>query len=268
MKRKKSNSNHAIIGIVLIVIALIILIMIGKMYATVTSERDLINKENFCSSELKESTVILIDHSDKLNAVQKASLQARLWDIAESMPKNSSQIRIFSVDKVKENLLVPELEICNPGSEKEISQLTENKKIVRKQYEEKFKQHLDEILNNILNQESVSQSPIIEAVQSVSVTSFIGEKNKPVKKKLILVSDLLQHTTDFSVYNGVMDFESYKQTEHWRSTKSDLSDVEVEIFFLHRSEDAKLQTTKLRDFWIQFFESQGAKVTRFLPIEG
>ena len=108
----------------------------------------------------------------------------------------------------------------------------------------------------------------MEAVQSVAVTSFIGEKNKRINKKLILVSDLLQHTSDFSVYGGVIDFERYKSSNHWKSVKSDLNDVEVELYFLHRDEESKLQNSHLRDFWIDFFEGQGAKVTRFLPIEG
>jgi hypothetical protein len=267
-KLKKSRSNHNIVASGLIIAALTILGIIFKTYFSVTSERGSINKENFCAEEIKEMTVVVIDHSDKLNTIQKAALQARLWDIVENMPKNYFQIRIFSADKISENVLTPELVLCNPGSEKEMSRFTENQKIVRKQYEEKFKKHLDEILNGILNKDSASQSPIMEAVQSVAVTSFIGERNKHIQKKLILVSDLLQHTANFSLYNGGTDFENYKTSNHWKSVKSDLNDVEVELYFLHRDEDAKLQNSKLREFWIQFFENQGAKVTRFLPIEG
>jgi hypothetical protein len=70
------------------------------------------------------------------------------------------------------------------------------------------------------------------------------------------------------VYGGVIDFERYKSGNHWKSVKSDLNDVEVELYFLHRDEESKLQNSNLRDFWIDFFEGQGAKVTRFLPIEG
>ena len=267
-KSKKSHSNHSLIAIVILIITLTIFGVIGTMYFAATSDRGAINKESFCAHDLKESIIILIDHSDKLSVIQKAALQTRLWDIVENLPKNYSQIKIFSADKINENVLAPELVLCNPGSEKEMSRFTENQKIVRKHYEEKFKKQLDEILNAILNKESSSQSPIMEAVQSVAVTSFIGEKNKRIKKKLILVSDLLQHTSDFSVYGGVIDFERYKSGNHWKSVKSDLNDVEVELYFLHRDEESKLQNSHLRDFWIDFFEGQGAKVTRFLPIEG
>ena len=267
-KKKSTKRPDALIGISLIAVAIVIFVGIFIAQNNAIEKKSLINKENFCAHELKESTTILIDHSDKLNAIQRAGLQARLWDIVENLPKNSHQIKIFSVDKVKENVLTPEVVLCNPGSEKEMGKYSENEKMVRKQYEEKFKKHLDETLNGILSEESASQSPIMEAVQSVAVTSFIGEKSKKIKKKLILVSDLLEHTSNFSVYGGVIVFEKYQTEEHWKSVKSDLNDVEVEIYFLHRDGELKLQNGKLRDFWIQFFENQGAKVIRFLPIEG
>lgn len=253
---------------IILSIAAVIVITVAVTYKTTVAEREKINKDNFCAEDLKEVTVVLIDHTDKLNTIQKSSLETRLLDLANELPKNYHEIKVFSVDKVTDKVLTPEIDLCNPGSKKEMNEYTENKKIVQKQYEDRFKNHLNEILDRIFNASSANQSPIMEALQSVSVTSFIGEKNNNVHKKLILVSDLLQHTSEFSLYHGIIDFSEYKKTDHWKSTKSDLSGVDVEIFFLHRNGDSSLQNSKLMDFWMHFFEQQGARVTRFLPIEG
>jgi len=264
----KGGSNSNITAIALIAMAVLIIGFFAVSFSKEQSKSSLINKDNFCANNLEKLTVIIIDATDKLSLIQKASLKTRLWEIANNLEKNTHKIQIFSVDKIIDKILEPSIDLCNPGSALEANQLTENKKIIQKRYEEKFKNNLDIILDNVLNRDSLNQSPIMESIQSVAITSFIPLTNKAINKKLILVTDLLQNTPKFSAYKNSYDFTQYKESEHWKHVKSDLENVDVELFFLHRENTGKIQTPKLRDFWMEFFSAQGASVSRFLPIEG
>lgn len=108
----------------------------------------------------------------------------------------------------------------------------------------------------------------MESLQSVAVTSFVGEDGGVATKTLILVSDLLEHTEKFSLYKKIPDFEAYKESPHWRSVKADLSDVDVEIFTLRRDGLDLLQNNKLLGFWMKSFVNQGAHIRRTIQIEG
>lgn len=224
--------------------------------------------QSFCRMDaLPEMTAVVIDHTDKISTVQKASLERRLWDVANSLEKNGA-IQFFSVEKVGDRVLEPGVNLCNPGSEKEVNEWSGNKRLARKHYEEKFASILKERLERILTATTAATSPVMEAVQSVVVTSFIGEANNARKKRLILVTDLLEHTPGFSIYKGVPDFDDYRRGTHWPSVKADMSGIDIEIFVLNRPGAEQLQKRPLQEFWYSYFKQQGAGKVEFTPVEG
>ncbi len=86
------------------------------------------------------------------------------------------------------------------------------------------------------------------------------------RSKIVLVSDLLEHTGEFSFIGEFQNLPDIKRS-HIGKSKSGYVRIEVTIFFLHR-EGKKLQTSALRNFWREYLRGQGASVTRFVPIEG
>lgn len=235
-------------------------------FTAAKSEADKIDHDNFChKDQLPEIVAVLIDHTDSLNTIQKASLETRLWDLAGGVAKNGA-IRFFSVDNVSNATLEPNFTLCNPGSEKEVSEFTGNKRQARKRYKEKFANIIQKNLDDILTAKTADESPIMEAVQSVTVTSFLGEKNRSPVKKLILISDLLEHTSKFSLYNGIPDFEDYSKSDHWNAVKANMQGIDIQILYLNRGNDH--QNAKLKVFWQMYFLEQGAREVNFSPIEG
>lgn len=273
-KRKRNSYNkdglsrETLIAVFISAVAVFLIVGLVVINNQATSASDQIDRATYCRKDgAQEITVILIDHTDKINATQHAALEKRLWDVANGITKNSV-IKVFDVDKITDHVLLPDIDLCNPGDETSVNELTGNKELAKKHYEKKFKEPMNQMLERIFNSNTADESPIMESLQSVVVTSFIGNTNKAAKKKLILVSDLLQYNKNFSLYKEVPDFEVYKDSPHWKSVKSDMNGVEVEIFFLRRDGADSIQTTQLRNFWVKFFEGQGAIVNRFLPIEG
>jgi hypothetical protein len=254
-------------AIIILVVALVLLGGFLTTYFLAKEDASHISQD-FCRADpMPEMTAVVIDHTDKINTIQKADLERRLWDIANNLDKNG-KIQFFSVEKVGNSVLQPGLSLCNPGSEKEVSEWSGNKRLARKHYEEKFASLLKEKLEDILNAPTATTSPIMEATQSVVVTAFTGNSNTANKKKLVLVSDLLEHADGFSVYKGAPDFDDYRKGGHWSSVRADMSGIEVVILFLNRPGAENIQKRNLQKFWMDYFYEQGAKDVKFLLISG
>lgn len=259
------------LAVVLSILALVILGSFIAAYVTKSKEASNISRDAetaYCRKDvLPESTVIVIDHTDSINPTQKASLERRLWDVASNVEKNGS-IRFYSVDANDHEILNAEFELCNPGSEKDVSDWDGNKRLAHKRYEKLFSGIVKEKMDGILSADTASRSPIMKSVQAAVVNSFIGGENKAVKKRLVLVSDLLEHSSDFSLYGNAPDFETFRKGNYWPSVKADMKDVEVTIFWLNRKGSEKFQKPQLKTFWQMYFIEQGASKVRFIPIEG
>lgn len=236
------------------------LILIGGVFAlnaTFEGERKKIGQD-FCRKDsVPEITAILIDHTDELTPIQQASLKTHLTDIAMSVKKNG-MLQIYSVASIKKSVLRAEFSLCNPGDSEDLeNKISRRASTVRSNYEDTFVKGLENELNKTMTASGATESPIMESIQSVLTTAFTGEAKKAAKKKLIVVSDLLEHTSELSFFSSIPDFESYKKTTHWRNMKSDMGAVDVQLFLIRRN---KGQTNDLIPFWERFFESQGASV--------
>jgi len=269
--KKNRNNDEEIPWLIVVPVGITIVLTVAMFLAFYYSKKavvDNIDKETFCEKEnIKQKTIILIDTSDKLNPIQKTSLNERLWNYVSNLDKNNHQILIFSVENIRDKNMEPILKICNPGDEKNANSLFENKKIIRINFEKNFKNKIDDIFSELLNKESSQNSPIMESIQSIAVSNFISNNN-PQKNRIIIISDLLQNTENFSFYKGNYDFEKFERGNNFRFLKADFNNAEIELYFLNRKKDINLQNEKLRDFWIKYFQIQNATVTRFLPIEG
>ncbi len=262
------SSDDSHLSAYLIICIIIILISGGTYLYYNDSQVKKHIDQNFCSIDhMSAMTVILIDHTDTLNAIQRTSLETRLWDVAKSIPKNS-MIKVYAVGNTISDPLKPVLEACNPGDRDSVNDYTGNTKLAAQKYELKFKDPIMKSFRDVVSDRPDSESPIMESLQSVAVTSFIGENNKIAKKSLILVSDLLQHSDGFTVYKGLPEFEAFKKSAFWKTSKADFTDVEVKVYFLNRRSNASLQNAQLLKFWTIYFDSQGARLTNVIPVEG
>lgn len=224
--------------------------------------------QTYCKAGgVDEVTVILIDHTDDFNTVQQSRLGDLLLQIATSIPKNS-KIELYNVRPVTETLLKPVFSLCNPGDGSDVNALTGNKGFAKKAYEEKFKKQLQNSLSEVFGGDTANVSPIMEALQSVNVSSLLGENASASSKNLIIVSDFLQHTKNFSLYQPIPDFIAFKNGAYFSSVRSDLHGVHVDMYYLRRDGQMNSQTEKLRDFWFSFFKEQGARLGQFSHVPG
>lgn len=270
-KSKKYTSSSSLKehqqGILLLAIALIIACGFASAYLFALNKHASIDHQTFCKKGgIDEVSVVLIDHTDHFNDVQSAELKRELKSIAKNIPQNS-WLKLIAVSTDLSSLLKEEPPFCNPGDETTVNDATGNKKLAKSLYEKRYKSKIDEMLASILLTNAQNSSPIMEAIQAASVTTFKSD-DAPAVKKLIIVSDLLQHTDEFSMYKEIPDFKDFRKLPYWNKINTDLEDVEVHVFVIRRDGADELQNTKLIKFWADYFSAQGVTDFKSTPIDG
>lgn len=272
-RRQRSGSRDgdgSTIGKVLagMIVGLVVIATIGifVFMHEEKSDRASIDSETFCPKAGPAAIhVVLIDRTDGLGPIQAEALRRRITMWSEGVPKHG----LFEIYEVTAQgvLTEPAVAVCNPGDGSDVSALTGNPAMARKRYREKFERPVRDMLASMRGDTEADKSPIFEAVQAIAVTNF-GPDSSAGERKLIIVSDFLQYVPEFSLYRGVPDFESFRQSGYGVSRMADLSGVEVELHLMHRKGERHRQKEDLVEFWIRWLEEQGAIVEKYSPLPG
>jgi hypothetical protein len=210
-------------------------------------------------------TILLVDKTDPLNLAQKAAFDLLISDLVEHKTPKGYLLSIFVLgDDFKANTQ-PLVELCNPGDDAGHSDLTENTKQFRRQYKEKFIQPVRNQTEQLLGIAPANESPILEMLQMVSLTS-LQKHHVDGPKKLIVMTDLMQNSKQLSLYKGVPDFERFSDTAFAQKTKILFQDVEVRIDLLQNA--PALQKQNLLTFWQMYFKKAGAASVDIVPLPG
>jgi hypothetical protein len=222
-------------------------------------EQDALSADTFCPKAGPIAvTAVLIDRTDGLTAIQVEALKSRFDAWAHAIPKYGALV-VYDVGDGDE-LLDPVLSLCNPGDGSDQSALDSNKKMWAQRYEEKFATPVHALIENMRFDTEAASSPILEAVQAIAVRDF-GPQRSGMPKRLIIVSDLLQHTSAVNFYKKVPDPGEFRRTAFGRSVAVDLSGVMVDIYFLNRMDAAMKQTNALGAFWMHWLRDLGGSPT-------
>ena len=266
--RQKRRQNKNLLGALLIVVVLAATLVTGLTLWQLSKSRIEVDKDTFCPiAGAKETTVVLIDRTDSLNLVQQAALLQKLEDIKAETPKYG-EIEIYTVGEISDALLRPEIKLCNPGRGEDVDPTIGNPRLVEKKWKDGFQVPLERVFKDMLQPGEAKTSPIAESIQSIALTSFDVERGGDVDKRLIVVSDMLQNTPEFSQYRGLTPFERVKQTDYYRHIQAHLDGVRVKIWYVRRPTARHIQGGAHIEFWQQFFMDEGAILEGVDALEG
>ena len=163
-----------------------------------------------------------------------------------------------------ENLLPPRLTVCNPGDPDRANPLIANPDLIRRQGETRFRKPLNDLFRTLLNQDPAPTSPLMENIQATSVAKLARRTYAEIPKRLILISDLMQHSDHLSLYRQPLDYDIFIRTPGADALRTSLRDVRVEIFFVQRRDHERFDgTRRLIEFcerWIDGQQGQLAQV--------
>jgi len=214
-----------------------------------------IDKGTLCEvGVLHKTTVVLFDKTGGFSANQKRTLtKAVEAEVGEL--KTGERLTVFEVDDTEyKGLSKPVFDSCRPKSEAEANALIENPKMIAKQFNNDFMGRLRLILTELKGKGDATNSPLIESLSDIAILYNI-DKNLKIKR-LIIVSDLLQHTADFSAYNNTLRTVEPEKL----SLLPDLFGVDVQVYWLLRDKkEQKIQNEDLLPWWEKVFEATAVK---------
>lgn len=212
-------------------------------------------------------TAVLIDATDSISPVQKLAVTNRLTRISGQLIANE-RLAIFEISSTGEPLQ-PVLSICRPATAAETSELTGNRRLAALKYEDTFQPAVANALDSLLGKAPAERSPIMEGIQASSIAALQApDVPQSAPRRLVVVSDMMEHAAGGSHYDGVPDFGAYRRTSQFAHTTSDLTDVKVVVLYLRRPNADAVQGGAHRDFWTQWFDAQGVGELNAVPIEG
>jgi len=226
----------------------------------------------FCPTDGKgpnSVTAILIDRTDSFNPTQMAAIRDRINDVIDHTSKYD-RIEIYTVEPTKTELLKPEFSMCNPGRGDDINDWTGNKHLVEERWKTSFDTPLQNLLNVMIGEEEAAISPIMESIQSIAVTD-LGAKTTAAKtgsRHLIIISDLIQYVKDYTQYKPVGSFASFRKTPYYQRVQTDLSGIDIDVWYVRRAKTLHLQGEKHLDFWRDYFADQNGTVDKVWYVPG
>lgn len=216
-------------------------------------------------------TAVLIDRTDSIGAISRTDLFTKVNDIIERTLE-AEAVELYVVNAVETAPLSAVIKVCNPGKPAQDEAWDEgwatNPRIMRLRWTERFKKPLNRLLSDLLTMEEAESSPIMESVQSLSVTVFAGNDKANLPKRLIIASDLLQNSSAWSLYKQPSDFRRFAGSSGAKSVAGDLRDVSVQLLFIQRKLKRPIPELDLVTFWVKWIESRQGRVERIVKITG
>lgn len=262
-RAKQRRTKDIIWGTLAILAAFAVITTVA--YYMLSRPKDL-NQQTMCPADGPSGHfVLLVDKTDPLTFTQKQAFSVILHEFIEKRIPEGYLLTVFVLGEDFRDTAAPLVELCNPGSGSGKSDLTANLKKRNRQYEQKFIEPLLKQSEVLVAAQPAKTSPIFEMLQLVGINAFRKHDIKG-ERRLVIMSDMLHHTPEFSMYKGLVDYTTFASTDYGKKMQLELRDVEVEIHYLMNT--PQLQTKRNLKFWEDYFNKAGARIVAVRPLEG
>lgn len=261
-RRSRSNVKQNILASFIIALVLGLFGTGGFVLYQKKSEFGDLDPETLCpKSGTNSEIVVLIDNSDTLTKIQRQSIKNKVTKLVRGLPKHGG-LKIYAID-IDGGLHEPIAKLCNPGDGTGESKIYSNP-IYFKNAQQKAFDAITIAIQEIDQAKTLDSSPIMENIQAISIKDF--ESRNEGDKKIIIISDFIQHVPAFSLYSKIPLVSDFRKTHYGRTVESDFHDIEVKLYVLNSKSEVNQQ--KLMNFWKEWFELQGAEEVTIDKIVG
>lgn len=255
-KSKRKNTNY----LPQVGIAIFAVLFITLFYKYFQLKGEIIQlDENNCRVDglFSRDTVILLDSTEPLSESQQVDISNR----AHKLVRDSLVHERFTIYALKDDpgRFQPAMVICNPGDGQDKPEILKAKKSLRI-FKNEFERPMIESFKDMSNLESSESSPIMEMLKFVGLRTF--ERSDSRDKRLILVSDMVEHTDAYSQYRDRrLDFQNLSNTPYFREMRPRLDGVYIDLLYLERSSLSEIQgSDHITKFWQPFVRRSGGQI--------
>ncbi|MCK5354115.1 MAG: hypothetical protein KAJ63_03280, partial [Methyloprofundus sp.] len=210
---------------------------------------------------------LVFDKTDTYNKIQQSFLR-RFFSEFKAGLVPGTRISIYVIDGQKDKEIAADFVVCAPRTGRDANAFYENPKRIQQRWQQQFEQPLDQAIEGFMQMAEAESSPIMEIFQPISLSAFPVGNSSRVDKQIILISDMLQHTPEWSHYRGQVDFSVLQKTAYYQRINTDLHNAKVSILYVRREGMEKLQNKRHAFFWADFIKSIGGQVTVIEKIDG
>ena len=211
--------------------------------------------ENNCRVDRKDPahTILLIDQSDPFNPNDLDWVRELVNDEARALPKYGKLTIMVpnATDPYNPKVLYAS---CSPGSAAAANPITQNPKMIEQDWQKKFYQPLVGTVEAALMEKEQPSSPLTEAIYTISDRADFQPQQ--AGRRVVLMSDLMQHSAGFSFYKKGADYDAYLESK-LAETQPKLEGVDVVARIVPR-QIYDLPLADVKGFWRRYFDDAGA----------
>ncbi|CAN7527080.1 MULTISPECIES: hypothetical protein [unclassified Aminobacter] len=208
-------------------------------------------------------TSVLFDTTDPITKTTLIDLKTQFNAVAEAIPIGGL-LEIYGLT-AKPGELVKMFDGCNPGDGSSVDIWTQNPARRQKQWEDAFNEPLGKVESEIGKGQSGDQSPIMAGIQIIKLT--VLDKFTNIPKKLIVASDMIEHTSLYSQYKSGIDYANYKSSPAYTEYATSLDGVEVTLWYVNRKAKS-FNSAEHVTFWANWVEGNDGSWQKPLKLEG
>ena len=187
---------------------------------------------------LAASTVILVDVTDALTARQAKDFDEVVRAEQAALPR-FGKLTLVAIDGAAPYELKEQFSRCRPKSVAESNPWFDTASRVRRRWDTQFGQPADGVIQTLARGPGSTASPLLQAVTAVTWRRDFGPE--VAQRKLVIVSDLIQHDPAGFTLLRPDALKRFAQSEVARGARPDLKGVEIRISVLHRPHLVVLQ---------------------------
>jgi hypothetical protein len=203
---------------------------------------------------------VLLDQSDPISPLQVQRLRQRVNQIVDEA-EIGERIDLYVLAANGMQAMVPRFSLCRPKSGGNM--LYENPTRIHNRYVAQFQKPLEEALTQLTQPSSSKMSPIMQSIKAVCIAAF-GGLPPDVPAKLTIASDMIEYSSLLDQYKQ-RDFEAFSHTPAYNEVVTDCHRARVDVLYLIRPRDVRVQDRRHEFFWEKFFDHLNATLVRMEP---
>lgn len=267
-KRKQAVRRKNFLGLILILCVITVFASLAYFRYQLQDQQALYDSETLCPIGIASPkyVALVFDKSDTYNKIQQSFLR-RFFSKLKTGLQPGTRVSIYVIDDQKDKDIAADFVVCAPRTGRDANAFYENPKRIQQRWQQQFEKPLDQAIEGFMQTAEAESSPIMEIFQHISLSAF-PPGNTSAEKQIILISDMLQHTPEWSHYRGQMDFSALQKTSYYQRINTDLRNAKVSILYVRRDGMEKLQNKRHAFFWADFIQAMGGQVSVIEKIDG
>lgn len=209
--------------------------------------------QNHCVEPVTASTVVVIDHSERMTTQTQDEMLSRALKHVKDKTAVNERITVFTINELSRKSLKPSFSSCRPPETG--NHFTESVRLIERRFKQEFEAPLVSSLNVPLT--DGAESPIAQAIIDLSLSEYLRYD----RNTLLVFSDLLENTERFSMYRcslGRDVVQRFRDVRVGAVERPKFKNTRVILNVIPRF-DITREALKCRDyFWAWFFgDSEG-----------